>query len=88
MITNREMVMSDLTDEEIVSIERSLGGPSRVAVSNSETCRMLHELQRHRAMVKRLEAWAVQLESDTFAAGGIGVGPFIAAELRNRMKGG
>lgn len=45
------------------------------------------EIDRYRAMVQRLEAWAVLLESDTFAAGGIGVGPFIAAELRNRMNG-
>lgn len=41
--------MSDLGDDEIKSIERSLGGPSRVAVSNSETCRMLAELQRRRS---------------------------------------
>lgn len=41
--------MSDLTDEELASIERSLGGPSNVMTSRSETCRMVAEIKRHRA---------------------------------------
>lgn len=41
--------MSDLSDDEIKSIERSLGGPSNVFASRSETCRMLAELVRRRA---------------------------------------
>ncbi len=41
--------MGDLTDDELASIERSLGGPALVATSKSETCRMLAELKRHRA---------------------------------------
>lgn len=45
--------MSDLTDDEIKSIERSLG---RVAVSKSETCRMLAELVRRRAQADALRA--------------------------------
>lgn len=41
--------MSDLTDEELFSIECSLGGPKTVQTSQSETCRMLRELQTLRA---------------------------------------
>lgn len=52
---------------------------------DSQLIRSLHELRRLRAMVKRLEEWAVQLE--TPGIDGPGVGLFIAAELRNRMKG-
>ena len=42
------------------------------------------ELAAHRAMVKRLEAWAAQLDASATEPGS--VGPFIAAELRNRMR--
>lgn len=41
--------MSNLTDDELDSIERSLGGPSLVATSKSETCRMVAELRRRRS---------------------------------------
>lgn len=41
--------MSDLTDDQLDSIEDSLGGPQQVAASKSETCRMLAELRRHRS---------------------------------------
>lgn len=41
--------MGDLSNDELDSIERSLGGPQLVATSKSETCRMLAELRRHRA---------------------------------------
>lgn len=46
-----------------------------------ELIRALHELRRLRAMVKRLEEWAIRIEK---------FGPVhaeFAAELRNRMKG-
>lgn len=49
----------------------------------------LSELVEHRATMNRLEEWAEQLET-TGEPGHdrrSGVGPFIAAELRNRMKG-
>jgi hypothetical protein len=49
--------------------------------------RAVAEVRRHRATMKRLEKWADQLESARIDRAG-SVGPFIAAELRNRMKGG
>lgn len=39
------------------------------------------EIRQHRAMVKRLEEWAVQME------GGDMLGKFQARLLRNRIKG-
>lgn len=53
---------------------------------------LLEELLAHRATMQRLERWAVELEASLARGveGGVhgGVGPFIAAELRNRIKGG
>lgn len=78
--------MGDLSDEELSELERNVEHIPSSPIALGELEPLLTEIGRHRAMVKRLEAWADLLESDTFAAGGIGVGPFIAAELRNRMK--
>lgn len=89
MVTEVEMTMSDLSNEELEFWPRAIGDDpfsdyQRVIV------RAIAEVKRHRAMVKRLEAWAEQLDEDTHThvGGGTGVGPFISAELRNRMKGG
>lgn len=52
---------------------------------------LLEEVLVHRATMKRLEQWAVELEASLARGveGGVhgGVGHFIAAELRNRIKG-
>ncbi len=42
------------------------------------------EITEHRSTMARLEAWATELESSDPVHG---VGKFIAAELRNRIKG-
>lgn len=44
---------------------------------------MALEIREHRAVLARLESWAVQLDDNKPGS----VGPFIAAELRNRIKG-
>lgn len=44
------------------------------------------ECERLRAMERRLEAWADEFERSGAGSPG-SVGPFIAAELRNRMAG-
>lgn len=69
--------MSDKTDDITAFID-DVG-------RDSQLIRSLHELRRLRAMVKRLEEWAEQLDlegrSDMFST------KSIAAELRNRMNG-
>lgn len=74
--------MGDLSDEELrARLKYAMG-----ELHGAPFVQPLRELQRHRAMVKRLEAWTEELDKDVHAAGGTGVGPFVAAELRNRMK--
>jgi hypothetical protein len=50
--------MPDLSDIELQAILAG-DGPDCACVC----CRAAAEIRRHRAMVKRLEAWAVELES-------------------------
>lgn len=76
--------MADLTEHELGWFLDPIGCPPLLGEDNPVQ-RMALELRRHRAMVKRLEEWAVQLETPSID--GPGVGLFIAAELRNRMKG-
>ena len=54
-------------------------------VEKDEFCEGLDELFMLRAMKSRLEAWAVELDSNKDKPGD--VGKFIAAELRSRMAG-
>ncbi len=82
--------MSDLTENELNYLDVIVDYIAEDLALSSSTGVWLSaavaEIRRHRAMVARLEAWAEQLDRDTHAAGGTDVGPFIAAELRNRMK--
>jgi hypothetical protein len=74
--------VGDLTEEQL---DRMASWDDPLVDDDELKC-LIAEVRRHRATVKRLEAWVVVLETDTLGAGGSGVGPFIAAELRNRMK--
>jgi hypothetical protein len=50
--------------------------------------RAVAEIRRHRAVMRRLEFWANQLEGSVAVTDARpGVGGFIAQELRNRIKG-
>lgn len=70
--------MADLSDAQInwfmnaidISYDRLVGYATDLAI----------EVQRHRAMVKRLEEWTGLLDEP-------GKGRALARELRNRMKG-
>ena len=72
--------MDDLSDDELSNIVRSPTG-----TCECWKCRMAKELIRHRATMKRLDAWAGHMEAHPER--GIGLLD-IAADLRNRMKGG
>lgn len=78
----------DLTPEQIDGMElwdRDVMLDERHRAAGSMLVRRaVAEIRRHRAMVKRLETWAEQLETNRDKPGD--VGHFIAAELRNRMK--
>lgn len=66
----------ELTDRELMAVIALCGAdsvPYRIAV----------ELQRHRAMVKRLDEWAAEMER----MGRGSVNRSVAEELRNRMRG-
>lgn len=69
--------MADLSDEDLTRLA--------ALPDHFNLTRMAKELQHYRAMVKRLNEWAEQLEVSQF--GGVGVGSFVAAELRYRMRG-
>jgi hypothetical protein len=73
--------MSKLTDEDLLRCDQTS------EFCNEEFWSLLAEVREHRAATARLEAWAAQLDQDTRANQGSGVGPFIAMELRNRIKG-
>ena len=59
--------------------------PTFVAIESEMFTQGLDELQRLRAMERRLLEWADQLEANRDKPGD--VGKFIGAELRNRMTG-
>jgi hypothetical protein len=71
--------MSDLSAEDLTDLIRRAPGRS--------VHRALVELRRLRKMEARLTEWAEQLDRDGERAGPGSVTPFIATELRNRMKG-
>lgn len=71
--------MSDLTDERLTVIRG--GGPGSVDRVVDDMFSMSTELQRHRAIVKRLEELALSLEYNYHPDV-----RKIAAELRNRMR--
>lgn len=77
------MKMSDLTNKQIDALFNAVDADYDALVDRA--ARLAIEVRRHRAMIARLEAWAEQLCEG--AIGSANVGPFIAAELRNRMKG-
>lgn len=58
----------------------SIFGDDLIDVYASDIHDLIQEIRRHRAMVKRLEEWAEQLDEP-------GKGRALARELRNRMKG-
>lgn len=71
--------MGDLTDEELkiyASAQRPAGWVGR---------EMASELLDHRATMKRLEEWAVNMD---VANHPVRSSADVAAELRNRIKGG
>lgn len=70
----------DLTDDELAEMDEDCRSGCEC-----EMHRMVTEVRRHRAMVLRLEEWATQLDTNRDGFGH--VAHFIAAELRNRMKG-
>lgn len=72
--------MGDLLEHELSEMDEDCQGDCPC-----EMHRMVTEVRRHRATMLRLEAWAVDLEAKRDQPGD--VGHFIAAELRNRIKG-
>ena len=77
------MNRSDLSDKELIRFENAIDTDYDALVDIA--ARLGYEVRRHRAMVRRLEEWAAQLDANRDDPGH--VGHFIAAELRNRMKG-
>jgi hypothetical protein len=80
--------MSEMSNGQILRAIREHEGTVDQNGSLNVLIDAAREVLERRATMKRLEAWAEQLDMDTHARRGTGVGPFIAAELRNRMKGG
>lgn len=86
---SKSQLLIDVLEVELEAIE---DGTARIREALREA---VVEVRAHRAMVKRLEEWAEQLDIDRLDEesrhGGpyinTGVGAHIAAELRNRMKG-
>lgn len=77
----KEWMACHFTDEELRRINSNI-----IDLSRAEQHKMATELLAHRTTMKRLEEWAVQLENASVEPGA--VGRFIAAELRNRIRGG
>lgn len=73
--------MADLTELALVGMYLARHGE----VFPDEIQALVLEIKKHRETMKRLEAWAVQLDADGQKPGGVGT--FIAAELRQRIKG-
>ena len=76
--------MANLLEEQLIWIKGRASDAtydeSMVPVRSDWLLSAVAELRRHRAMVKRLEEWAEQLDEP-------GKGRALARELRNRMKG-
>lgn len=78
-----------LDDEDLVRIELGIQdedwspSPTDYLVIQA----MVAEIRRLRAMVGRLQDWAVELDTPDPNAYQKSVGPFIAGELRRRMRG-
>ena len=72
--------MNDLSDEDLHYYADGYGESVRLQS-------MAREVLRRREMEARLTEWAEQLDRDGVRAGLGSVAPFIATELRNRMKG-
>lgn len=81
--------MADLTEHELGWFLDPSGCPPLLGEDNPVQ-RMALEIRRHRAMVKRMEEWAQELECTRHVDdSSYGVHPnlVIAHELRYRMKG-
>lgn len=71
--------MSNLSDDDINEV---IGDGT---CTHLPQVRMALEIKRDREMKDRLEAWGVELDGGSF---GERVGPAVAEQLRNRMRGG